>query len=203
MSKPNRKVELGLVTKAGLVKTARGLFAAGYESVGTPAIAHAAGVTRGALYHHFPDKRALFGAVVEQIAEELVDRIETASLLQDDPIAAVLAGCKEFVSACQDDETRQIFLVDAPAVLGWRTWREIDAKHGLGSLKNGLQACAASGCIASDEVEAAAFLISGALNEAAFALAHASENTLHKEKLDQGIERLVCGLLNDPQCRMS
>lgn len=197
MSKPNRKIELGIATKAALIKTARDLFAAGYDSVGTPAIADAAGVTRGALYHHFPDKRALFAAVVEEIAKDLVDRIEAASsAYENDPVAAVLAGCKEFISACQDDETRQVFLVDAPAVLGWSTWREIDARHGLGSLKTGLRSCAAAGYISMDEVETAAYLISGALNEATFALAHASENTLHRDKLDQGIERLVRSLLN-------
>lgn len=198
MSKANRKVEVGLATKATLIKTARELFAAGYDSVGTPAIADAAGVTRGALYHHFPDKRALFAAVVEVTAKELVDRIEAASSVHDnDPVSAVLAGCKEFISACQDEETRQVFLVDAPAVLGWSNWREIDARHGLGSLKTGLQACAAAGYIATDEVETAAYLISGALNEVTFAFAHASENTLHEDTLDRGIERLVRSLLND------
>lgn len=107
-SKPNRKAELGLATKAALIKTARDLFAAGYDSAGTPAIA--AGATRGALYHHFPDERALFSAVVEELAKVVVDRIEAASSVHDnDPVAAVLAGYKELISACQDEETRQAF----------------------------------------------------------------------------------------------
>ena len=197
MSKSNRKVELGIATRETLIKTARNLFANGYDSVGTPAIAEAAGVTRGALYHHFSDKRSLFSAVVDQVAEDIVVCIEDVSAAHDkDPVHAVLGGCRAFVSACQDADTRQIFLVDAPAVLGWPAWREIDARYGLGSLKNGLRACAAAGYIVEDEVDTVAFLISGALNEAVFAIAHAPEGTFSDGHFDRCIERMVRGLLS-------
>lgn len=196
MSKPNRKAELGAATRAALIRAARALFAEGYEAVGTPAIVAAAGVTRGALYHHFADKRALFAAVVDQVAADLVDRIDAAALKRgEDRIDAVIAGCRAFLAVCQDVETRQIFLLDAPAVLGWSVWREIDARHGLGSLKQGLAACAAAGLIAEEEIDAVAYLISGALNEAVFALAEEPSNARLRRRLDSSVEKMVRGLL--------
>lgn len=198
MSKSNRKIELGAETRAELIKTARRLFADGYDAVGTPAIAKAAGVTRGALYHHFPDKRALFSAVVEQIARDMVDHIEEAAdVPDDDPVSAVLAGCRAFVSACQSAETRQILLLDAPAVLGWLAWRDIDARNGFGSLKEGLLVCAEAGHIAEVDIDTAAFLISGALNEAVFAMAYAKEDNLSDKHFGVCIERMVRGLLDE------
>ncbi len=197
MSKTNRKVQLGAATRAALIRTARRMFADGYDAVGTPAIAEAANVTRGALYHHFTDKRALFAAVVDQVAADLVDRIDTAATGHaGDPAEGVLAGCRTFIAACQDVETRQILLVDAPAVLGWSAWREIDARHGLGSLKEGLAACATAGLIAAEDVDAVAHLISGALNEVVFVVAEEPSNTRLKEHLDACVENLVRGLLS-------
>lgn len=197
MSSGNRKIAHGAATRATLVETARRLFAEGYDAVSTPAIAGAAQVTRGALYHHFTDKRALFAAVVDQVAADVVSRIDAAAMDHAGrPLEAVIAGCRAFVAACRDDETRQILLTDAPAVLGWSAWREIDARHGLGSLKEGLAACAAAGVIAPDDVDVAAYLISGALNEAVFALAEGPPDPGFGAKLDTAIETLVRGLLN-------
>lgn len=197
MSTGNRKAELGAATRATLIDTARTLFANGYEAVSTPAIAAAAGVTRGALYHHFTDKRALFEAVVERVAADLVNRIHAAATKQEaDPLAAVIAGCRAFVAACQDIETRQIFLIDAPTVLGWSTWRAIDARHGLGSLKEGLAACAATGLLSPDDIDAVAHLISGALNEAVFLLADRPSDPQLAANLDAATVRMIRGLLS-------
>ena len=191
----NRKIELGEATRLELIVAARDLFASGYEATSTPAIALKAGVTRGALYHHFKDKRDLFKAVVEQIAEEIVRQIDAAAATSQAPVDGIVAGCKAFISACDDAAVRQIFFLDAPAVLGWKAWRGIDARHGLGSLKQGLAACAAAGLLEENQIHAVAHLISGALNEAVFMLAEPPNQSDSRDRLDESIERMVQGFL--------
>lgn len=192
----DRRVLHGNKTRAALIRTARRLFRRGYEATATPEIVQAAKVTRGALYHHFEDKRALFAAVAEDVAADIVADIDAAAdTHQRDPLKAVIAGCRAFLSATQNDERRQIFMVDAPSVLGWGTWRAIDARHGLGSLKAGLRACADAKLMNIADVDAVAHLISGALNEAAFALSEAGQTAPIAKSLDHQIERMVRSLV--------
>jgi AcrR family transcriptional regulator len=120
-------------TRAKLIAAARRLFAErGYAGVGTEEIVRAAGVTRGALYHHFEGKPQLLEAVYEQIEGELTEKIATGALGGSDPLDALRAGSEMFLDACLEPEVQRIVLLDAPAVLGWERWREIAADHGLG-----------------------------------------------------------------------
>jgi AcrR family transcriptional regulator len=196
MSTGNRKIDQGDKTRAALVRAARKLFRRGYEAVGTPEIAEAAGVTRGALYHHFADKRALFAAVVERIAADHVAAIQKVAIEEASPIDGLLAGCRAFLAIAQDDETQRIYLLDAPAALGWEAWREIDARYGLGSVKDGLNACAEAGLMDAADIDAVAHLILGALNEAAFVLAQAGPRARIAKSLDQRMEAMVRGLVS-------
>lgn len=193
--KTNKKAELGEATRLELIAAARDLFASGYEAASTPAIALKAGVTRGALYHHFKDKRDLFKAVVEQIAEDIVVQINAAATGSQAPTDSIVAGCRAFISACDNAAMRQIFFLDAPAVLGWKTWREIDARYGLGSLKEGLAVCATAGLLEEDQIHSVAHLISGALNEAVFMLAEQPNQSGVRDRIDRSIERMVRGFL--------
>lgn len=195
MSKESLKIQQGQATRAKLIAAARKLFASGYDAVATPEIVKAAKVTRGALYHHFPDKQALFAAVADDVARDLVKRIDAVAEEAASPVDAVIEGCKAFLACAADRETRQIFLIDAPAVLGWRTWRAIDARHGLGSLKEGLEACAAAGEIHPSQVAPLAHWISGALNEAVFVLAHEQENGPAASALPASVERYVRAMI--------
>ncbi len=191
----NKKILLGEKTKKSLIETARKLFVHGYESISTPEVAQSSGVTRGALYHHFSNKRDLFEAVVETIAEEISQKIDRSAEKAADPIEAIISGSHEFVEVCLQPDIRKIFLEDAPSILGWKRWREIDARHGLGSLKAGLRACVEAGYIESDQVDSVAHLISGALNEAAFLFAEKdTPNRLKQETLTQ-IDRMIYALL--------
>lgn len=168
----SKKVIQGEKTKKLILNVARKLFRKGYDSVSTPDIALAAEVTRGALYHHFDDKDDIFREVVIQIAAEIVLNInKSASIQEKNPKLAVIEGCLEFLKVASNAEYRQIFLLDAPTVLGWSEWRAIDAQYGLGSLKEGLLACAEMGMINKSDIEIVALLISGALNEMVFYLA--------------------------------
>lgn len=136
-------------TRNQLIAAARELFAEkGFADTSTPEIVAAAGVTRGALYHHFPDKTALFAAVVEAEHARMAGAIETAGdAMPVDPLAALLAGSDAFFDAMSDAGRRRIMLVDAPAVLGREALDAIDARHGLETLVCGLRDAMAAGAI--------------------------------------------------------
>ena len=138
-------------TRRQLIAAARALFAAkGYAATSTPEIVAEAGVTRGALYHHFADKLALFAAVVEEEHALLALAINAASGDSDDepgPIKALIRGGDGFIEAMQDEGRRRILIVDAPAVLGRAALDEIDARHGLRTLVEGVGAAIEAGAI--------------------------------------------------------
>ncbi len=132
--------EQATATRAELLRVARTLFAErGYADVGTEEIVRAAHVTRGALYHHFADKRDLFRAVHEQVADDLLATIAGKIAGITDPWEALETGVRAFLDACTDPAVMRISHLDAPAVLGWAEWREIDARHWLGVVSDGVQ----------------------------------------------------------------
>ena len=136
MSRPRTQaartqVERLAATRAALLKAARTIFAEqGYAAAATEEIVRRAKVTRGALYHHFEDKRSLFDAVASEVAREIAEKIDAMTPM-DDPLKALIVGTGAFLDACLDPAVRRIYLIDAPAVLGWHRWREIDAPHGV------------------------------------------------------------------------
>lgn len=106
-----------------------------YEGTAVPDVLAAAGVSRGALYHHFDSKEALFEAVLESVESQVPVTVAQAVAGLDDPVEVLRVGCATFVGLAQDPTYRQIMLVDGPAVLGWRRWRAIDDRYGLGLVK--------------------------------------------------------------------
>ena len=163
-------------TKADLVAAARELFAArGYQAVPADEIVRAAGVTRGALYHHYADKQGLFRAVVEELEREITADVEAAFARAPDPATGMVAALEVFLDACMREDVRQISLTDAPAVLGWATWREIEAEHGLGLLVEVLTRGIEDGRITPQPVNALAQLVLAAVMEAARMIAEAGD----------------------------
>src|SRR5215218_4675216 len=133
--KRRTQAERSTATRGALVAAARRLFAErGYAAVGTPEVAAAAGVTRGALYHQFADKADLFLAVYEQVEQEVTERIGELVVAAGarDPLEALSAGADAFLEACAEPEINRIALLDAPSVLGWEQWRAVGLKYGLG-----------------------------------------------------------------------
>src|SRR3954466_1155147 len=123
----------GGATRTALVGAARELFTErGYAAVGTEEVVRRAGVTRGALYHHFRDKQDLFRAVYEELEVEVVAAITARIAAVADPVELLAEGVRAFLDACSDPVMMRIGLRDAPAVLGWEEWREIGNRHGLG-----------------------------------------------------------------------
>src|SRR3954469_9542441 len=164
-------------TRAGLLAAARSLFAErGYAHVGTEEIVRAAGVTRGALYHQFADKRALFTAVFEQLEQEIIIVAEGRMREHpDDMLAAFRAACRGWLEVCLQPEVERIVLLDAPAVLGWEAWREIGERYGLGAVIFSLEAGMASGAFTRQPVRPLAHVIVGALDELALYVVRAED----------------------------
>ena len=187
-------------TRTALIAAARPLFAQrGYAGVGTEEIARAAGVTRGALYHHFEGKRELFEAVYEQIEIELAERIASGALGANasSPLAAMRAGTEMFLLASTEPETQQIVLLDGPSVLGWDRWREIATEHGLGLIEATLAAAVEAGEIDSQPVRPLAHVLMGALDEAAMLVARADDAEQMRAEVGQTLEALLKGLSRD------
>jgi AcrR family transcriptional regulator len=175
---PQRRtqVERSEATRAALIGAGRRLFAErGYAEVGTEEIVRAAGVTRGALYHHFAGKRELLEAVYEQIEAEVTQRIATGALGAADPMEALRLGTELFLDACLEPEVQQIVLLDAPAVLGWERWREVAADHGLGLVEATLGAAMEAGSLPRQPLKPLAHVLMGALDEAAMLVARADD----------------------------
>lgn len=184
-------------TRAALVAAARKLFAErGYADVGTEEIVRAAGVTRGALYHHFSAKRDLFEAVYEQIEAELAERIATGALAAkaEAPLEAMRAGAEMFLQACTEPEPQRIALIDGPAVLGWERMREIAAGHGLGLIEASLQAAIEAGAIEEQPVRPLAHVLMGALDEAALLVARAEDPERMRAEVGRTLDSLIAGL---------
>lgn len=182
MEVKSRKQEQSEATRAALIEVARKLFAEkGYAGTSTEEIVQGAGVTRGALYHHFRDKEDLFEATFEHVEQEFTQRIMDASAGGSDQWEGLLAGVRAFLEECRDPEVQQIVLLDAPSVLGWQRWREIEAKYGFGLVKAALQGAMESGLVGRQPVDPLAHLLLGALNEAGMMVARAKDAAERQE----------------------
>ncbi|GLQ53404.1 TetR/AcrR family transcriptional regulator [Devosia nitrariae] len=171
-----RQADRTAATRTKLIAAARDLFAEkGYAATSTPEVVAAAGVTRGALYHHFAEKLGLFRAVVEEEHALLAMTINAAAGGDDElgPIKALLQGGDAFLTAMQDPGRRRILLIDAPAVLGRAELDAIDARHGLRTLVEGLSAAIDAKAIRQLPLQPLAHLLGALFDRAALADAHA------------------------------
>jgi AcrR family transcriptional regulator len=173
----NRKTEQSDRTRAALIGVARGFFSErGYANTPTEEIVQAAGVTRGALYHHFRDKQDLFEAVYRDLQDELRDRILDATRVEAEPWERMRAGYHQYLDHSMEPTVQRIVLIDAPSVLGWEHWREIDAEYALGLIRNGLTRAQEIGLLApSASVEYLSQLMLGVVSEASHMIAFAAD----------------------------
>ncbi|MFE6331676.1 TetR/AcrR family transcriptional regulator [Streptomyces sp. NPDC057798] len=181
-------------TRRALLTEGRRRFAAhGYHAVVLAEVAEAAGVTKGAAYHHFGSKAGLFRAAVAEVQQELGERVADAARRHDDPWEQLRAGCRAFLAAGSDPATRRIMLVDAPAVLGWEEWRAMDEESSARHLTEALQDLVNAGIIPEQPVQPLARLLSGAMNEAALWLARTADPHALKQT-EQALDHLLNGL---------
>jgi AcrR family transcriptional regulator len=189
------KVEQRERTRALILDLATQAFAdRGYADVALEELVAEAGLTRGALYHHFGSKRALFRAVLEAAQTHVARAVETATSGDRDPLEGFLDGCRAFLEASLAPGVRRILLVDGPAVLGWDDWRSGDLETSVGLLDDGIAELAAAGVIAPTRLHTVATMISGALNEIAVATAAAADAPGEIDAAVQTLARMLTGL---------
>lgn len=192
-------------TAADVLEVAARLFAEhGYAGVGLAQIATEAGVTRGAVYHHFGSKQGLFTAVLAAMHEEVSEAVVAAATSAvdhspDNPWAGLLAGSRAFLEACSSPRRRRIMLLDGPAVVGWQAWRDLDAAASGRHLNDALRELADQGLLSVPSVPAAGVLLSGAMNEAALWVASVTESETSDARNDawRTLQRLLEGLQRD------
>ena len=195
MTQRRRQQDRTRATRSALISTGRQLFAQrGYYAVPAEEIVAAAGLTRGALQHHFGDKQALFRAVFEQLEADISAQLAAAVTDAPDAWAAATAALGAFLDTCERPEVIQIALTDAPAVLGWATWRAVEADHGLGLITAGLRQAMADGVIVKQPVEVVAHLILSAVIEAALLIAHAPNHRNARKDVERSLLTLLAGL---------
>src|SRR5262249_11985808 len=163
-------------TRTALIRVARALFTdPGYAATSTEEIVRRAGMTRGALYHQYEDKKDLFRAVFESAEQELDDQITRAVLRETEPVAQMRAWIDAVVEALRDPTVRRIVVLDGPSVLGLQTWRSIDDNYAFRQVSGALHGLVAAQLLPDRAVGALAHLIVGALNQAALAMAAADD----------------------------
>ena len=184
-------------TKDALVRAARPLFAReGFGGVSTEAIVRAAGVSRGAMYHQFKDKTALFEAVFEAVQQDVTTRLATTvgQAGETDPITLMELGAHAWLDACAEPEVQRIVLLDAPAVLGWERWRELGLKYGSGLVEAMLAHAISVGRIEDQPVRPLAHVLIGSLDEAAMYVVRAEDPVLARDQMRTVVSRLIRAL---------
>jgi AcrR family transcriptional regulator len=181
-------------TRSHLLAVGRRLFAErGYAGTPTEEIVLQAGVTRGALYHHFRKKQDLFRAVYAQVEEEVLGQVMTVAMAEPEAWDGLLAACSAFVDAGLDPATRRIAL-DAPSVLGWEAWRGIGAQERFGFVATALHWVMACGQLRDQPVAPLAHVLLGALNEGALFIAGAPDPETARDQVLSSVTQLLAGL---------
>lgn len=197
---PRTQAERSAATQKALLTAARRLWGErGYAAVSTPEIATAAGVTRGAMYHQFPDKAKLFHAVLEAVEADVIERLgaAVAAARPKSPAAALRIAADAWLAIASEPEVRQLMLLDAPSVLGWAQFREISLRYGLGMTEQLLQAAIDAGELKRQPVRPLATVMIGALDEAAMSIANAEDPDAEQADVRKVIRNLIDGLLVD------
>lgn len=194
MSMRKTQAERSEATRAVLLRVARDLFTdPGYSETSLDAVADRAGVTKGALYHHFRNKRELFQAVFEQLEQEMCERIIIAAAAAGDDVwAGMQAGVQAFLEAgVKDPAVQRIVLLDGPTILGWETWKEIDERFGFGLTKASIERAMDAGVLVKRPADPIARLFLASLSEAAIQIARADDQRKAMDEMSSAIWAMV------------
>jgi AcrR family transcriptional regulator len=184
-------------TRGRLISTARRLFAErGFAATSTEEILGEAGVSRGALYHHFPSKTDLFRATFEAVEDDLTAQVLAAAAGsgETDPMRILELGFAAFLDQCVNPEVQRIVMLDGPNVLGWDTWHELDERYAFGTLKTVLTVAAQLGRIEEAAVDPLANLLLGAIMQAGMVVARADDPEAAKRAMAESFALLVSSL---------
>lgn len=191
------RAKRGQATRQQIVAEATRLFAeAGYEAASIDAVLRACGISRGALYHHFASKEALFTAVLEAEEARVAEALLTSAQGQTNPLDMLRAGCSAWLHmAASDLAVRRIVLTDAPSVVGWDVWREIDSRHGLGLLKAAFRVAAQLGHLRESRVDTYAHALLAVLTEMALMVARAEDQSASTDAARDAVELVLSQLM--------
>lgn len=191
-----KRAARGQATRGQLIEVATRLFAEnGYEDTSIEDVLAAAGVSRGALYHHFAGKEALFAAVVSAVSDRAMAEVTEAIRDRTDPVEALHTGALAWIDLAGDPIIQRVVLVDAPSVLGWEQWRAMDEGRTLGAMRAMLQSVSDSGRLPQELVEPFSHMILAALDEAAMVAARAPDSTKAVTEGRHAVEELLNRLL--------
>lgn len=191
------RVEHGRRTRRRLIEVGRELFGThGYDGTSIGAILDAAGVARGALYHHFASKEALFDTVLTEIIVETADAAAAAARDETDPLQQLHASCRVWLRLAIEPAVRRISLIDGPAVVGWTRLRALDEQYLLGGLNATLRELADDGRLPAGAIELFAHMILASLSEAALFIAFADDPQSALPTGEQTIALLLDRLLS-------
>jgi AcrR family transcriptional regulator len=191
----NRNAARGRATRQHVVEVATALFAeTGYRDTPIEAVMRAADVSKGALYHHFPGKDALFEAVLEHVNGRVTARVLEALAGLTDPVAELRAGVTAWIRLAGDPVVQQVVLIDAPAVLGWERWRELD-EGPLAAARAGLAEAARRGTVDPRHVEVFAHALVASVTEIATMVAGADDPAAALVDAENALEELLSRML--------
>jgi AcrR family transcriptional regulator len=191
-------------TRGLLIETARAFFAAhGFDATSLEQVQRQAGVSRGALYHHFTNKRALFEAALDAIEGEVGARIAAAAAEHADPLDRLRAGSLAWLELAADPGVQRIALLDAPSVLGWETQREVDKRHALGMISTVLAEVTKASGIPDSTIEPLSHALLATLNELGLYVACASDHRAAEAAATEAVEVLLGRLFARPDAAAS
>lgn len=192
----NRNVERGQATRAHIIDVAMRLFAThGYDGTSIEAVLAESGVSRGSLYHHFAGKDALFLAVLEAVGARLTEQTTLALADARDPVEVLRIGSVQWIRQAGDPVVQQIMLIDAPAVLGWQRWRELDEQSTLGFIRGAIAYAAEAGRVDQRHVDVFAHIVLAAANEVAMMIALAGDSAAVIEEAESAFDDFLNRML--------
>ena len=185
------RIRRGEATRERVLGAARLLFGErGYEHTSIEEVLESSGVTRGALYHHFPSKTALFDAVLEAVVRELAARA-SQDARGGDALENLRAGARSWMRMAREPAVQQIYLLDPQAVVGWARWRELDERYWLGGLRASFGRLADEGRVPRGQERFLAYTLCAVLTEAALYIAYATDQASAAETAEAGVDLLL------------
>lgn len=194
-----RQEERRAATRDAILDAAERLFGEkGYDSTTMDQIAASAKVAKGAVYHHFTAKRDVFEAVFEAVSSRLVHSVGAGTRSDVGVIEQLILATELYFRLCGDTATAQITLRDAPSVLGYERWSELDALHFGGQVSAALALAMAAGAIEQQPVEPLSKMFLAAIQAAALNCAHADDFASAAAPYISSLKAMLSGLTTRP-----